>query len=47
MTVAFLIARAIKRRGLPAKHILGRAKNQIVDLVMRNIHLAMGKEPPR
>lgn len=47
MTVAFLIARAIKRRGLPAKHVLGRAKKQITDLVMRNIHLAMGKEAPK
>ena len=47
MTVAFLIARAIKRRGLPAKNVLGRAKKQITDLVMRNIYLAMGKEPPK
>jgi hypothetical protein len=47
MTVAFLIARAIKRRGLPAKNILGRAKKQITDLVMRNIYLAMGKEAPK
>ena len=40
-TVAFLIARAIKRRGLPAKQVLGRAKDKIVNVVLSNIRAAM------
>lgn len=35
--IAFLIARAIKRRGLPAKHILGQAKPIILMQVVRDV----------
>jgi hypothetical protein len=35
--IAFVIARAIKRRGLPAKHILGQAKPIITMQVLRDV----------
>ena len=41
--IAFLIARAIKRRGLPAKNILGRAKTFIVMQVVRDVEAIMVK----
>ena len=41
--IAFLIARAIKRRGLPAKNILGRAKPIIVMQVVRDVEAIMVK----
>ena len=43
-SIAFLIARAIKRRGLPAKHILAMAKPFIVMQVMRDIDMALAQK---
>ncbi len=36
-SIAFMIARAIKRRGLPAKNVLGRAKPLIVEKVLHDV----------
>ena len=41
--IAFLIARAIKRRGLPAKHILERAKPAIISQVIQDIDTMLAK----
>ena len=36
-SIAFLIARAIKARGLPAKHVLARAKPLLAQLMQRTL----------
>jgi hypothetical protein len=43
--IAFLIAREIKRRGLPAKRVLARAKPGIIRLVMADVDAFFVKGP--
>ena len=40
-SIAFLIARSIKRRGLPAKYIFARAKPLIVESVLNDVDAVM------
>ena len=41
-SIAFLIARAIKARGLPAKHILARSKGLLTQLFQRTVAGVIG-----